>query len=118
MKEGDELTVKEIDVQDKETQPPGRYGQGRLIRTMEELGLGTKATRHEIISKLYSRAYVHGNPLQPTKTAYAVVEALEKICSYRYTKQEIDQASLKQTMDKIAEGQIPEEKCFKNQETC
>lgn len=107
MKEGDELTVKEIDVQDKETQPPGRYGQGRLIRTMEELGLGTKATRHEIISKLYSRAYVHGNPLQPTKTAYAVVEALEKYAP-TISKPEMT-SKLEADMDRIAEGQIPEE---------
>ena len=107
LKEGDELTIRNIEVQDKETQPPGRYGQGRLIRTMEELGLGTKATRHEIISKLYSRAYVHGNPLQPTRTAYAVVEALEKYAP-TISKPEMT-GKLEADMDKIADGQIPEE---------
>ncbi len=107
LQEGDKLTVDKTEIVDKETNPPSRYGQGRLIRIMEELGLGTKATRHDIISKLYSRAYVHGNPLQPTKTAYAVVEALEE---YATTITKPDMTSkLEENMDKIAEGNIKED---------
>jgi DNA topoisomerase-1 len=109
--EGDELAVLSKDVAEKETQPPGRYGQGRLIKLMEELGLGTKATRHEIISKLYSRAYIHGNPLQPTKTAFAVVESLEKFAP---TISKPDMTSkLEEDMDRIAEGNIPEDEVLK-----
>ena len=109
--EGDELAVLSKDVAEKETQPPGRYGQGRLIKLMEELGLGTKATRHEIISKLYSRAYIHGNPLQPTKTAFAVVESLERFAP---TISKPDMTSkLEEDMDRIAEGNIPEEEVLK-----
>jgi DNA topoisomerase-1 len=75
---------------------------------MEDMALGTKATRHEIISKLYSRAYVHGNPLQPTQTAYAVVEGLE---NYAPTITRPDMTStLEEDMDRIAEGNISEEK--------
>ncbi len=107
LQEGDKLSVDKTEIVDKETNPPSRYGQGRLIRIMEELGLGTKATRHDIISKLYSRAYVHGNPLQPTKTAYAVVEALEE---YAATITKPDMTSkLEENMDKIAEGDIKED---------
>lgn len=107
LQEGDKLSVDKTEIVDKETNPPSRYGQGRLIRIMEELGLGTKATRHDIISKLYSRAYVHGNPLQPTKTAYAVVEALEE---YAATITKPDMTSkLEENMDKIAEGNIKED---------
>ncbi len=107
LQEGDKLSVDKTEIVDKETNPPSRYGQGRLIRIMEELGLGTKATRHDIISKLYSRAYVHGNPLQPTKTAYAVVEALEE---YATTITKPDMTSkLEEDMDRIAEGNIKED---------
>ncbi|MCE8423221.1 MAG: DNA topoisomerase I, partial [Candidatus Methanoperedens sp.] len=107
LKEGQPLIVKEIKLIGKETQPPSRYGQGHLIKIMEDLGIGTKSTRHEIISKLYSRAYVHGNPLQPTKTAYAVIEALEK---YANTITKPDMTSrLEQDMDKISEGEITED---------
>ncbi|WP_094228238.1 DNA topoisomerase I [Methanolobus psychrotolerans] len=111
LNEGDKLAVQKIETEAKETQPPGRYGQGRLIKIMEDMGLGTKATRHEIISKLYSRAYVHGNPLQPTKTAVAVVDTLEKFAS---TMSRPDMTSkLEADMDRIAEGEIPEEEVLK-----
>lgn len=107
LKEGQTLTVKEVNLVGKETQPPSRYGQGHLIKIMEDLGLGTKSTRHEIISKLYSRAYAHGNPIQPTKTAYAVIEALEKYAS-TITKPDMT-SKLEQDMDKISEGKITED---------
>jgi DNA topoisomerase-1 len=106
LREGDFLKVRNKEMLDKETQPPGRYGQGRLINIMEELGLGTKATRHEIISKLYSRAYIHGNPVQPTNTSFSVMETLEKY-SPTITKPDMTKL-LEENMDRIAEGQIKE----------
>ncbi len=107
LKEGQILNVKETNLVGKETQPPSRYGQGHLIKIMEDLGLGTKSTRHEIISKLYSRAYVVGNPLQPTRTAYALIEALEKYAN-TITKPEMT-SKLELDMDQISEGKITEE---------
>lgn len=106
LREGDSLEVINKEMLDKETQPPGRYGQGRLINIMEELGLGTKATRHEIISKLYSRAYIHGNPIQPTNTSFAVMDTLEKY-SPTITKPDMTKL-LEENMDRIAEGRVKE----------
>lgn len=63
---------------DKETKPPLRYTQGKLVEKMEELGLGTKATRHTIIQNLIQRGYVSGNPLIPSEKAIAVVKMLKK----------------------------------------
>lgn len=107
LREGQTLNVKEVKLVGKETQPPSRYGQGHLIKIMEDMGLGTKSTRHEIISKLYSRAYVHGNPLQPTRTAYAVIEALEKYAN-TITKPDMT-AKLEKDMDEISEGKVTED---------
>ncbi len=107
LKVGEHLAVLETEVMAKETQPPARYGQGRLIKIMDELGLGTKSTRHDIISKLYARAYVHGNPMKPTNTAYAVVDTLEKYAS-AITKPEMTQ-TLEKDMTSISERQIKEE---------
>lgn len=88
----------------KQTQPPGRYGQGRLIEEMEKLGLGTKATRHSIIQNLYERGYIHSDPVIPTETGIAVVESLhkhaEKITSAEMT------ADLEKNMDSIADGKL------------
>ncbi len=111
LKEGQLLNVKNVNLVGKETQPPSRYGQGHLIKMMEDLGLGTKSTRHEIISKLYSRAYVHGNPLAPTKTAYAVIEALEKYAN-TITKPEMT-GKLEHDMDEISEGKLTEDYVIK-----
>ncbi len=36
----------------RQTEPPARYSQGKLIQEMEKRGLGTKATRHAIIERL------------------------------------------------------------------
>lgn len=104
--EGERLKVLGHDVQAKETQPPARYGQGKLIKLMDELGLGTKSTRHDIISKLYARAYVQGNPMKPTNTAYAVVDTLEKYAP-TITKPEMTQ-TLEKDMTQISEQKINE----------
>ncbi len=75
---GEKLPVKKVVFEEKETQPPARYTQSKLIQRMEELGLGTKSTRHEVIAKLVSRKYVEGSPLRPTLVGRVVIESLEK----------------------------------------
>lgn len=104
LEEGEMLKVLGHEVLSKETQPPARFGQGRLVRLMDELGLGTKSTRHDIISKLYARAYIHGNPIRPTKTAYAVVDTLQRHAP-AITKPDMTR-TLENDMLKIAERKI------------
>jgi DNA topoisomerase-1 len=107
LKEGERLAVLGSSVEAKETQPPARFGQGKLIKLMDELGLGTKSTRHDIISKLYARAYVQGNPMRPTNTAYAVVDTLQKYAP-TITKPEMTSA-LEKDMTLISEKKIKED---------
>src|SRR5512137_2810679 len=107
LSKGERLRVLGHSVEAKETQPPARYGQGKLIKLMDDLGLGTKSTRHDIISKLYARAYVQGNPMRPTNTAYAVVDTLEKYAP-TITKPEMTQ-TLENDMTLISEKKIKED---------
>ncbi|MDQ3892061.1 MAG: DNA topoisomerase I [Actinomycetota bacterium] len=104
LSEGQEVKVEAKDLLAKETQPPGRYGQGRLIRLMEDLGLGTKATRPSIIQNLYDRGYVHDDPLVPTETGIAVAQALKDFASEIATHEMT--AELERSMDEISEGKI------------
>jgi DNA topoisomerase-1 len=104
LSEGDEVEVVEAEVLSKETQPPARYGQGRLIRLMEDLGLGTKATRPNIIQNLYDRGYVHDDPIVPTETGIAVAQALKDFASEIATHEMT--AELERSMDAISEGKI------------
>lgn len=75
---GEKLPIRKVTLDEKETQPPARYTQSKLIQRMEELGLGTKSTRHEVIAKLVSRKYVEGTPLRPTLVGRVVTESLEQ----------------------------------------
>ncbi len=106
LKAGDRVSVDKVELLEKQTEPPQRYTQSRLIKLMEELGLGTKSTRHEIIAKLFARGYVHGNPMKPSKTALAVVTTLENYAKL-IAKPEMT-SKLEKDMDKIAEGAIEE----------
>ncbi len=89
---------------DKETQPPSRISQGKLIEMMEERGLGTKATRADIIQKLYDRGYVYGNPPVPSETGIAMYDAFKKYVP-RVATPEMT-AQLEQEMDQIVAGEM------------
>ncbi len=108
LQQGDEVDVEEKDLGEGETQPPSRYSQGTLIAKMEELGLGTKSTRHAIIESLYERGYIYGDPIAASETGTAVTEALRKFATVIVTPKMT--AQLEADMDAIAEGrEKPEE---------
>lgn len=54
LSQGQTLTVKKVDVEEKLTEPPLRLSEADLLGQMEKYGLGTPATRAEIIEKLVS----------------------------------------------------------------
>jgi len=107
LEEGDKLSVVDLNIMEKETKPPNRISQAGLIKKMEELELGTKSTRHEIIGKLYDRVYVQGNPGKPTDKAFALIDSLEKYATM-ITKPEMT-GTLEQEMDRISEGKQKKE---------
>lgn len=106
--EGDVLDVLDLHSESKETQPPGRYGQGKLIEKMEDLDLGTKATRADIIQHLYDRNYVRDNPVEPTELGMALIAAFDAAME----KAPVDisstgmTAELESQMDRISEGEL------------
>ena len=88
----------------KQTRPPRRYGQSRLVEQMKELGVGTKSTRHNTIEKLYERNYVEGDPPRPTRLAEAVVDAAEAFAEQVVTEEMT--AQLEADMAAIADGEM------------
>lgn len=81
LEKGQELDVDDVQMHDKMTQPPPRYTQASLVRQLEKLGLGTKATRAEVVSTLIDRDYVHNQSLEVSDFGMGVTSALEKHCS-------------------------------------
>jgi DNA topoisomerase-1 len=103
LEEGEWVEVKKFNLEEKQTQPPAQYTPSSLIKEMEKLGLGTKSTRPEIISKLQYRQYIRGSKsYQPTKIAFALIDTLEKHAS-QITKSEMT-SKLEKQMDKVKNG--------------
>jgi DNA topoisomerase I len=96
---------------DKETQPPSRISQGRLVELMEERGLGTKATRADIIQKLYDRGYVFGNPPEPSETGIAMYRAFHDYVPRMATPEMT--AELEEDMDQIAAGKTSKDEVLR-----
>jgi DNA topoisomerase-1 len=100
LQNGEIVDILKINLKEDRTKPPSRYTQGALIAKMEQLQLGTKSTRHEIIGKLYNRKYIYGSSLKPTSIAIAVIDAMED-CDVIKPKMT---ATLEEDMSLIAEG--------------
>ena len=99
IEEGQKLKVLKVVLEDKFTKPPPRYNPGSLLKRMEEAGIGTKATRADIIQTLYDRKYVRDERMVVTELGFEVFELLEKYCpsivSIELTR------NLEERMDKI-----------------
>ena len=80
LKEGDNIDIRKINLLEKETKPPNRYNQASIIRALEKRGLGTKATRAEIVGNLYKRGYLVEDRIEVTSLGLKVIETLEKYC--------------------------------------
>ena len=115
LKKGDELSIKEIKMDQKFTQPPARYNQASLIQALEELGIGRPSTYVTIISKILESNYVdpEASNFQPTALAKVVCETLTKhfsndLVDYDFT------ARLEENLDLIANGEKDSMTCIKD----
>ncbi len=100
--EGDVCDVEKMDLLAKQTEPPARYSQGKLIQEMEKRGLGTKSTRASIIDTLYQRKYLKNDPCEPSQLGMAIIDALNTYAP-RITTPEMT-SELEDDMTKVAEG--------------
>lgn len=69
LKVGQTLTIEKLDMQEKMTEPPARLSEADLLTQMEKYGLGTPATRADIIEKLIQSESIErdaGSRLRPT----------------------------------------------------
>ena len=102
LSDGDTVGFSDPELLEKQTEPPKRYSQGGLIQEMEKRGLGTKATRHAIIERLYEVKYAENDPIEPTCLGRAVIDALTAYAP-RITTPDMT-AELEAEMDDIANG--------------
>ncbi|MGE5582311.1 MAG: type I DNA topoisomerase [Bacillota bacterium] len=103
---GEEVKMVKIDPIQHFTQPPPRYTEATLIKTLEEKGIGRPSTYAPTIDTILKRNYclLEEKRLKPTELGQIVVELLiqkfPQIVDYDFT------ADLEEKLDKIAEGGI------------
>jgi len=102
MDEGQEVEITEVVRQDRFTSPPPRHNPSSLLKKMEEVEIGTKATRADIIETLYKRGYVTDERIIVTDLGFDVVSILSKyspeIISVSFTR------DLERRMEEIQSG--------------
>ncbi len=105
LKEKDELKAKEITHEQHFTKPPARYTEAKLIKEMEELGIGrpsTYATTMDILKKR-NYAVIEDKKFVPTEVGIEITDKLQQAFSHlinvEYT------ANMETDLDKIAEGE-------------
>lgn len=106
LKDGDKLDLVEIDPQQHFTQPPPRFTEASLVKTLEELGIGRPSTYAPTISTILSRGYVivENKSLKPTELGIIVTELLKK-----YFKDIVNEeftAAMEEKFDKIEESNV------------
>lgn len=76
LKKGQSLSVKRQEVTEGKTKPPAHYTEATLLTSMEKGGLGTVATRADIIEKLFNTFYMEkkGNDLLITSKGRQLLE--------------------------------------------
>jgi DNA topoisomerase-1 len=80
LSKNEEISIDETVVEEKETKPPPRYNPASVIKEMENLGIGTKATRAAILDILYRRNYIKGRQIEVTELGKQIIDTLERYC--------------------------------------
>lgn len=103
--EGDILELVSLDGNQHFTQPPPRFTEASLIKTLEENGIGRPSTYAPTITTIISRQYVEreGRQLKPTSLGETVTKVMKdyftKIVDAKFT------ADMENSLDEVEHGQ-------------
>ena len=106
MEKGDELKCEEVTPKQHFTQPPPRFSEASLVKSLEEYGIGRPSTYAPIITKIQTKGYVEkvDKALVPTILGRTVskqlVKHFAKEMDYQFT------AGLENKLDEIAENKL------------
>ncbi|MCP4471682.1 MAG: DNA topoisomerase I [Gammaproteobacteria bacterium] len=105
MREGDLVDLQEIRLEQHFTEPPPRFSEASLVKTLEEYGIGRPSTYASIITTLVDREYVEleSKRFHPTDVGRVVARFLTqhfpKYVDYDFT------AQLEDSLDEISRGE-------------
>ncbi|MEJ7454248.1 type I DNA topoisomerase [Staphylococcus warneri] len=106
LEQGDKVTATQIEPAQHFTQPPPRYTEARLVKTLEELKIGRPSTYAPTIDTIQKRNYVklESKRFMPTELGEIVYEQVKE-----YFPEIIDvefTVNMETLLDKIAEGDM------------
>ncbi len=105
LEEGQKLKIKDLKGNQHFTQPPPRYTEASLIKTLEENGIGRPSTYAATISTITTREYVarEGKAFKPTELGEVITKLMKdrfpKIVNVRFTAQVEDELDAVQRGD-------------------
>lgn len=104
LKAGQQVKIGDVITEQHFTQPPSRYTEASLVRTLEENGIGRPSTYAPTISTIISRGYVSREKkrLYPTELGIMVTDMMN-----RYFSDIVDTeftASMESKLDEVEEG--------------
>ncbi|GAC1359496.1 MAG: hypothetical protein NVSMB3_07040 [Acidobacteriaceae bacterium] len=104
LNQGQALGLNKLDPQQKSTQPPPRYNEASLVKTLEEKGIGRPSTYASIINTIQERDYVKklAAKLVPTEIGMVVTELLVK--NFPYIFETGYTAQLEGELDAVEDG--------------
>ncbi|MBM7578485.1 type I DNA topoisomerase [Jeotgalibacillus terrae] len=106
LKEGEKVSSEDIESKQHFTQPPPRYTEARLVKTLEELGIGRPSTYAPTLDTIQKRGYVSldNKRFVPTELGEIVLELIveffPEIIDVEFT------AKMEKELDDVEEGQI------------
>ncbi|MDQ0161724.1 type I DNA topoisomerase [Aeribacillus alveayuensis] len=106
LSEGDEVLTKDISPEQHFTQPPPRYTEARLVKTLEELGIGRPSTYAPTLDTIQKRGYValENKRFVPTELGMIVHELMmdyfPEILDVEFT------AKMEHDLDEIEDGKV------------
>lgn len=107
LSEGDKLLLVRLEDKQHFTEPPPRYSEATLVRTLEENGIGRPSTYAPIIETICKRGYVviEDKRFHPTQLGFVVVDVLNQV--YPNVVDVAFTADMESRLDRIAEGGLP-----------
>jgi DNA topoisomerase I len=103
--QGESLRLEKLDPQQKFTQPPPRFNEASLVKTLEEKGIGRPSTYASIINTIQDRDYVKKIQARfvPTEIGIVVTKLLVK--NFPYIFDPLYTATLEGELDAVEDGQ-------------
>lgn len=103
---GDKLDISEIIPKQHFTQPPARYTEASLVKTLEELGIGRPSTYAPTIGTILTRGYVEkeGQSIKPTELGTIVTDILED--NFEMLTDVDFTAKLETLLDEVEDGEV------------